>query len=71
MKTRAFWLSVTEVAPTRLKSYASEKRRNMTPDRVDEYNRAILSSGLLSPDGPFDLLDIHALTRSELMLVCD
>ena len=58
------YFSISEVYPPKLKT--EDKREHLTPARVDAYNRAIANSAILSPDGPFHLIDIHGLTQGAL-----
>ena len=58
------YFSMSEVYPPKLKTEA--KREHLTPARVDAYNSAIANSAVLSPDGPFHLIDIHSLTQGAL-----
>lgn len=58
------YFSISEVYPPKLKT--EDKREHLTPARVDAYNYAIANSAVLSPDGPFHLIDIHSLTRGAL-----
>ena len=55
------YFSISEVYPPKLKT--ADKREHLTPARVDAYNQAIADSAVLSPDGPFHLIDIHSLTQ--------
>lgn len=55
------FFSISEVYPPKLKT--EEKRVHLTPANVDAYNLAMAKSGVLSPSGPFHLVDIHSLTR--------
>ena len=38
----------------------------LTLPQVGKYNQALIASKLLSPDGPFSLLDVHRLTKGML-----
>ena len=58
------YFSMSEVYPPKLKT--EDKREHLTPARVDAYNSAIANSAVLSPDGPFHLIDIHSLTQGAL-----
>ncbi len=44
-----------------------KKRKRMTPQNVDAYNRAMMEEGVVGGKGPFGLLDLFALTRGELL----
>ena len=55
------YFSISEVYPPKLKT--EDKREHLTPACVDAYNHAIANSAVLSPDGPFHLIDIHSLTQ--------
>jgi hypothetical protein len=50
----------TEVHAERLMSV--EKRAAMTPEAVDNYNKALQKAGVLAPQGPFGLLDMFSIT---------
>ena len=60
--------SISEVFPPKLKT--EEKRVHLTPANVDAYNHAMAKSGVLSPSGPFHLVDIHSLTRGMAAFSC-
>lgn len=60
------FFSITEVYPPRLRT--EEKRQHLTPPAVDAYNRVINSSGILSPEGPLHLIDMHHLTQGGHLL---
>jgi hypothetical protein len=55
----AFWLSVTSVVPSKLKT--DQKRQMMTPANVAGYNDAIRRSGVASKA---TLIDMHSLSAS-------
>lgn len=44
----------------------AEKRQYMTPYNVDAYNKAMKYANLFSVEGPFDILDVFALTYGAL-----
>jgi hypothetical protein len=61
------FFSISEVYPPKLKT--DEKRLHLTYDNVDWYNEAIQQSGLLVPQGPLYLVDLHHLTQGAPALV--
>lgn len=62
---RLHFLSLTEVAPSK---WAFPREKHITPQQVHKHNQAVIDSGLLSPQGPFSLIDVHRLTQGMLLL---
>lgn len=55
--------SISEVQHHKL--LAEDKRKFMTPADVQAYNKAISDSGLLLPEGPLRLVDVHTITAGK------
>ena len=57
------FVSVSETVSFKLKD--DLKKRHLTLQNVDRYNAVLKSSGLLAPEGPCDLIDMHILSQGE------